>query len=169
MTLFAPKNVYETNHTETSLCISSISFIIRFNKAGKILCFRRKSTSQDLINKMCLGVGKQNKQLLQERSWSQSDLKTQLGDQVALRYNVLITVWISLGYNLIKLLMLGTCLRCYMNGNSFLLIYLLLHLLVTYKACNSRDLFNTLPCLKFLLRLIFLRLKAVITMNINLY
>ena len=39
-----------------------------------------------------------------------------------------------------------SCLFGYMNGSSFLfLIYLLLYFPVTYKACNSCDLFSTIP------------------------
>ena len=52
------KKVYEINDAETSLWISSISFVISFNKVGKFLCFRRKATSQGLIKKMCLGVSR---------------------------------------------------------------------------------------------------------------
>lgn len=38
--------------------ISSISFIISFNKANKFLCFRRKTTSQGLVKKIFLGGGR---------------------------------------------------------------------------------------------------------------
>ena len=44
------KKVYETDYAEILLQISSIYFIINFNKAGKFLCFRRKGTfNTDLI------------------------------------------------------------------------------------------------------------------------
>ena len=42
--------------------------------------------------------------------------------------------------------MFSSCLFCYMNENNFLLLsYLLLYFPVTYKACNSCDLFSNHP------------------------
>ena len=41
---------------------------------------------------MCLGLVRQSKQSLQEKLWWQSDFKIQLGAQVAIQCNVLITV-----------------------------------------------------------------------------
>ena len=42
--------------------------------------------------------------------------------------------------------MFSSCLFCYMNENNFLLLsYLLLYFPVTYKACNSCDLFSNPP------------------------
>ena len=59
------KKVYETDYAEILLWISSIYFIINFNKAGKFLCFRRKATFNTdfnsligLIKKMFLGEGR---------------------------------------------------------------------------------------------------------------
>ena len=42
--------------------------------------------------------------------------------------------------------MFSSCLFCYMNENNFLLLsYLLLYFPVTYKTCNSCDLFSNPP------------------------
>lgn len=49
------KKIHEMDHADTSVWISSILFNISFNKAGKSLCFKRKSTSQCLVKKMLWG------------------------------------------------------------------------------------------------------------------
>ena len=51
-----------------------------------------KAISQGVIKKMFLAVRRQNKQSVQEQLCSQSDVKTQLGAQAALQFNVLNTV-----------------------------------------------------------------------------
>ena len=51
------EKAYEIDCAEVCFWMSWISFTIDFNKAGKILCFTRKATSQVLIKEMLLGGG----------------------------------------------------------------------------------------------------------------
>ena len=59
--------VFEIDHNEISLSIFSILIVINFNKAGKFLCCRIKTTSQGLIKKMFLGFDKINNSYKSDR------------------------------------------------------------------------------------------------------
>ena len=56
--IVSTKKVYEIDHTETCLWISSISFILNFNKTSKYFYVVGVATSQNSIKKMFSGGGR---------------------------------------------------------------------------------------------------------------
>ena len=86
-----------------------------------------------------MGESRKDQHSLQERSWSGSDSKAQMGAWEALLCILLITVWISLGSKVSKTYHVWNLFMLLYEGEQFLIV--LPYLIVNFSIRNSSDLF----------------------------